>query len=1175
MHVSKIITFELIFSKSNSMFIPSNLSNPQIFKTAILSLSFFIFCFLASCSKDTTPSSDFDPDATSEETLTATSPMLKLLSTEESGIDFINHIDETFENNVTAHINVSNGGGVAIADINNDGLEDVYFVSSTGKNKLYLNQGGMKFKDITDAAGVGSEDGFEINVTTVDINNDGYLDFYVCRAGPVENEARRNRLYVNNQDMTFTERSKEYGLDDISACTGANFFDYDNDGDLDLYLLNYPPDFSYTSKIESIANPNGKGRIPVLTPKHPLDTDRFYRNDGPPVDGKGGFKDVSKEAGIWNFAYGLSVSVEDFNNDGWMDVYVGNDFIQPDLLYINNGDGTFTDRLAEYFRHTSQHTMGTELADFDNDGRFDLFAVDMLANNNFRTKTTVNNNSQRKYSSLVSNGYFEPVVRNVLQRNNGNGTFSDIGCMTNVFRTDWSWSGLFADMDNDGMKDLFVTNGYRREITNSDFINFKFTEIKDKNIPLEKQFKNVYDFLNLIPIYKLRNYYFHNKGNWEFENMSGKWMTVPPSWSNGAAYADLDNDGDLDYLVNNIDDQAFVYENLARQQNQANFLECKMEGSPHNTMGTGATVTIYYNGQMQYARVSPTRGIFSAVEHQLHFGLGKVQKIDRLLVRWPDGKAQTLTDLPVNQQITLRYADANEKASPSEAIASVTLLKDETQASALNFVHEENEFIDFDSYFLQPWKLSELGPLMATGDVNGDGLTDFYIGNSFNKPGGVYLQNKDGKFSLFSAETWRQDESYEDQGATFFDVDLDGDLDLYVVSGGVEAIFSDTSKMKGVSPWAHRLYINDGNKFIGIGLTTGVGKAIPKMQDIALRMAPFDYDADGDLDLFVGGRISAGNYPTAPHSYVLRNDRGTFTDVTKEVAPDFERVGMVSDLVWANIDSDPAMELVLVGEFMPVTVFKIVGSKLQKMDGNTLGFDKSNGLWNRLQLADLDKDGDLDMITGNFGYNSRYTATVSEPITFFAKDFDNNGSIDPILTFYENGKLYPLVQKDVLIKQIPGLKKRFIYSRDYGVATINDIFPKKDLDESLVLKAYMLQTCWWENQGGKFIRHDFPIQAQISPVFGIITYDFNKDGNLDILLAGNKYGLEAETNRCDSGNGIFLTGDGKGNFTWLENTKSGFWASKEVRDMALLQAPNGKVKIVVSNNNDKPQIYGD
>jgi len=1149
---------------------PSRLSHKVV---SVFALTLVALLSLPSCSKD--KASESKPSSIGEETLTASDPLLKMLTTEESGIDFVNHIDETFENNVTTHINVANGGGVAIADINNDDLPDVYFVSSSGKNKLYLNLGGMKFKDITDVAGVGSEKGFEINVSTVDINADGYLDFYVCRAGPLENDERRNLLFVNNKDLTFTERAKEYGIDDISATTGANFFDYDGDGDIDLYLLNYPVDFSFTSRIESRTRLDGKGMEPVLKPKKPYDSDRLYRNDGPPANGRGGFKDVSKEAGIWNFAYGLSVSIEDFNGDGKMDIYVGNDFIQPDLLYINNGDGTFTDRLGEYVRHTSQHTMGTELADFDNDGLFDIFAVDMLANTNYRTKTTVNNNKQEKYTSLVNNGYFEPVVRNVLQRNNGNGTFSDIACLTDVFRTDWSWSGLFADFDNDGHKDLFVTNGYHREITNSDFINFEFTEIKEKNIPLEKQFKTAYDFLKLIPIYKIRNYYYQNKGDWKFENMAGKWVTAEASWSNGAAYADFDNDGDLDYLVNNIDQQAFVFENRARQKLDGNYLQCKFVGNPQNPMGTGATVTIYNGDQQQYAMLTPNRGIFSAVEHLIHFGLGKQQQIDRLQVRWPDGKAQTLTNVPANQRLTLRYADANETAPPKSWYKGPTILQNQTQASGLNFEHQENVFSDFESYFLQPWKVSELGPLIATADVNGDGLTDFYVGNSFNQSGGLFVQDKNGKFTRVSAETWEQDNSYEDHGATFFDVDMDGDMDLYVVSGGVEAVYSDTSKLQGKSPWAHRLYINQGNnKFTGIGLTTGAGKALPKMQDIGLRMAPFDYDGDGDLDLFIGGRVSPGKYPSTPYSYVLRNDLRVFVDVTKDVAPDFEKVGMVTDLVWANIDSDPALELIVVGEFMPVTIFKLNGGKLQKMDGEALGFGKSNGLWNRLQMADLDNDGDLDIITGNFGLNSRYRASEKEPMTFFANDFDKNGSIDPVLTFYELGKQYPFVQKDVLIKQMPVLKKKYVHFHDYGMATIQDILPKKEFEAAQVLKVYDLETCWWENQGGKFIRRSLPIQAQIAPVFGIVVHDFNNDGNLDILMAGNKYGMEVETNRCDAGNGIFLAGDGKGKFTFVENTKSGFWAMKEVRDLALLKAANGKIKIMVSNNNDKLQVFG-
>lgn len=1125
---------------------------------------------MAACSKDAAQDSMGMGDG--EETLEATDPLLNLLSPEETGIDFQNNIVETFENNITTNINISNGGGVAIADINNDSLQDIYFISSTGKNKLYLNLGGMKFKDITDAAGVGSENGFEIAVSTVDINADGYLDLYVCRAGPTENDERRNRLFVNNKDMTFTERAKEYGLDDMSASTGANFFDYDNDGDLDLYLLNYPTDFSFTSRIESKPSSDGNSRIPVLTPKNQFDTDRLYRNDGPPANGKGGFKDVSKEAGIWNFAYGLSVSVEDFNSDGWLDVYVGNDFIQPDLLYINNGNGTFTNRLPEYFRHTSQHTMGTELADFDNDGNFDLFAVDMMSKSNYRSKTMQNANTQGKYTSIVNNGYFEPVVRNVLQRNNGNGTFSDIGCLADVFKTDWSWSGLLADMDNDGLKDLFVTNGYRREITNNDFIAFTFADIKGKNVPLEKQYKDVYDFLNLIPTYKLRNFYFQNKGNWKFEDMSGKWATAKASWSNGAAYADLDNDGDLDYVVNNIDDPAFVFENLAQVKTKANYIQCKLIGSSKNPMGTGAKVTIFYNNEQQYACLSPNHGIFSAVEYLLHFGLGSANKIDRLQIRWPDGKGQTLTDLQVNQRITLKYTDANEILPANPHSQAPTIFKNQTQATAIDFTHSENQYNDFETYFLAPWKLSELGPLMATADVNGDGLTDFYVGNSFDKAGGLFLQDKNGKFTRTSQDVWEQDKQYEDHGATFFDVDMDGDPDLYVISGGLEANVDSTSK---VNPWAHRLYINMGNgKFQGIGGTTGAGKALPAMKDIALRVATNDFDNDGDIDIFIGGRISPNKYPFAPRSVLLRNDRNAFVDATHELAPDFEKIGMVTDLTWVNIDSDPTLELVVVGEWMPITIFKPTGGHLVKLDENSIGFKNSNGLWNRIHAADLDNDGDIDLVTGNLGRNTRYVASPTAPLTLVASDFDKNGSIDPVMSMYENGKLYPLVQKDVLVKEMPFLKKRFIKSSDYAKATITDIFPQKDIDAGITLKAYDLETCWWENQGGNFIRHSFPIQAQIAPVFGILAKDFDGDGNVDVLMAGNKYGMEVETNRCDAGNGIFLAGDGKGNFTWVDNIKSGFWAMRQVRDMALLQASGGKIKVIVSNNNDPLDVFG-
>ncbi|MEP6646768.1 MAG: CRTAC1 family protein, partial [Saprospiraceae bacterium] len=668
-----------------------------------------------------------------DKALVASSPLLNLLTSKETGISFKNVINETFEMNITTHINTYSGGGVAIFDANNDGLQDIYFISSSGKNAFYVNRGHLKFEDKTANSGLESAEGFEITVTAIDINADGFMDLYVCRAGPVVNEDRRNKLFINNGDLTFTERAKEYGLDDKSASVGANFFDYDNDGDLDLYLLNYPVDFSYASKINVKPSPDGQTVEPLLEPINEYDSDRLYRNDGPPKpDGSGGFKDVSKEAGIWNFAYGLSVSVEDFNHDGWPDIYVGNDFIQPDILYINNHDGTFTNKIKDYFKHTSQHTMGTDLSDFDNDGLFDLFAVDMLSNTQYRRKTLLSTNSQNRYSTLIRHGYFEPVVRNVLQRNNGNSTFSDIGCMANIFETDWSWSALLADLNNDGWKDILITNGYQREVTNTDFINFTFADIKAKG-ELKQQYADVHQFLDLIPQYKLHNFVYKNNGDLTFTDMSGQWMSIPPTWSNGAAVADLDNDGDLDYIVNNINDEAFVYENLATGQSGNNYLQFKCVGSKLNPFGVGTSINIYADSLHEYQMLNPTRGIFSSIEHLFHFGLGKKTLVDSAVIRWPDGKSQTLKNIEANQRISINYANANfpiTHASP----AITTMFTDVTTASKLNFRHQENDYVDFETSFLLPWKLSDLGPLMATADVNGDGWMDVYIGNSFGKP---------------------------------------------------------------------------------------------------------------------------------------------------------------------------------------------------------------------------------------------------------------------------------------------------------------------------------------------------------------------------------------------------------------------------------------------------------
>jgi enediyne biosynthesis protein E4 len=1096
--------------------------------------------------------------ATEDAPLTAESPLLKLLPATQTGISFQNQIIETFENNITTNINIYNGGGVAVADINNDNLPDLYFVASNGKNRLYLNKGNLQFEDITDRAGVASEAGFETAVTAVDANADGWLDLYINRAGPLENDERRNQLFINNHDLTFSEQAKAYGLDEMSATNSANFFDYDADGDLDCYLLSYPTDFTYTSKIDIKTDPKTNQPVPNLAPKGPYDSDRFFRNDG------GKFTDISQQAGVWNFAYGLSTSVTDFDRDGRPDIYVGNDFIQPDILYINDGKGGFTNRLGQFFKHTTQHTMGTDLSDFDNDGFVDLFAADMLPRTNYRQKSTKTTNTQSGYSTMIQFGYFEPVVRNVLQRNNGNGTFSDIACLTNLYDTDWSWSGLLADFDNDGLKDLHVSNGYRRETSDRDFIDFTFPSMRDKSRTIKEQFPDINDFLKQIPTYKTRNFIFQNKGNWAFEDQTGQWMSAHGSWSNGAAWSDLDADGDLDLIVCNIDEPAFVYQNLTREQGKGNYLQLQLRGDAPNPFAVGASARIEYaNGQVQYQELYPVRGIFSSVEHLLHFGVGQVSSIDRVLVRWPDGKVQTLLQIPANQRLTLQQADASGYvAHLADVPPTGQFFEEITARTNVNFRHLENEFNDFEAWPLNPWKVSELGPLVAVGDVNGDHLDDFFIGNSFEQAAALYIQRPSGGFQSIAAPVWAADKLYEDHGATFFDADLDGDLDLVVISGGVEA----TDKQA----WQPRLYINLDGK----GNFAHAKGALPLLPDVGLRVTAFDYDGDQDLDLFLGGRATPSFWPFPPRSVILRNDRTRFTDVTAQVAPELQRIGMVTDLRWVNIDADPTPELVLVGEWMPITVFKITNGQLKNITPQ-LGLSRSNGLWWRLETADLDGDGDQDLVTGNWGLNSRFTATDTAPLRCFAQDFDKNDVLDPLMAYYEGGQLYPTVQKEVLIKHIPSLKKQFLYAKDYASATMDKVFPQAQLDAIPSMSAYTLATCWWENRGGTFVRHDLPVQAQVSAVQGIIAHDFTGDGHLDLLLAGNKYGVEVETGRLDASNGCLLAGNGKGQFSWVDNRFSGFWAAGEVRDLALLrQTSTQRPIVVVANNHAAPQFFG-
>ncbi len=1087
--------------------------------------------------------------------LVAKEPLLVFLPPEQTGVHFQNTIVETQENNITNNVNMYNGGGMCILDVNNDDLPDLYFIGCSGKNGLFLNQGNCTFKDITDSAGVSSPEGFETAATAVDVNGDGFLDIYVCRGGPGISDVRRNRLFINNGNLTFSEKAAEYGLDELGSSTGANFFDYDNDGDLDCYVINIPAEQNYTNKLESQTGDDGVRR-PYLIPRDSLDSDRLFRNDG------GKFTEVSKQAGIWELGYGLSVSVSDFNRDGWSDVYVCNDFIQPDRLYINNKNGTFSDKLDQYFRHISHYSMGSDLTDFDGDGLVDLLATDMLPEKNQRQKLNQATLDQSPYDNLIKNGYFPSTVRNVLQRNNGNGTFSDVACLAGMYKTDWSWSGLLFDMDNDGLRDLHITNGYRRETINKDFFNFSLPEmLKETSAQVREALTPAVDFqvfLDKIPTYKVRNFCYRNAGNWQFENLGGKWMTIPASWSCGAAWADLDNDGDLDLVVNNLEQPAFIYQNQARRQTANHYLQVNLAGDPPNTFAVGASVRIEYgDGQVQYYENFPTRGIFSSVQHLVHFGLGQHAAVSRLTVRWPDGKTQTVNNIKADQRLLLRQSDASGYVASIVKIPENDVLFEPIALSG-DYRHVENDYNDFDAFPMLPWTLSDLGPLLAVGDVNADGYDDVFIGNSFDQPAALLAQGPNGTFAPLSSELWLREKAYEDHGALFLDADGDGDMDLLVVSGGMEA-----NKQQPTYAWNNRLYINTDGK----GTYTRAMIDLPVNDGgLGLRATVHDYDADGDPDLFIGGRLLPGQWPLTPAGAILRNDKGKFTPVTADVSPEFERCGMVTDLAWANLDADPEPELIVVGEWMPVSVFDWQQGELVNATAN-FGLDKTNGLWNRLAVADLDGDGDLDLVTGNLGINTRLTASASGPLRCYAHDFDENGALDPIMTYFEDGKEYPLLQKEVLYRQMPVLKKRLLYATTYAEATIDKVWPRSALLAARVFSAYTLESCWWENQNGKMVRHTLPVQAQAFPVQGIIIGDLNADGHPDIVLAGNKRGFEVETNRCDNGNGCVLLGNGKGVFTWMDNLLHGFWATDEVRDLALLRNPQNRPVIVVSNNN--------